>query len=52
MRWDWNKKELVEGMNPVKIAPPLWLGVLIVGGYWFIEVVCPVLGRALFGGFL
>lgn len=55
-KWDWEKKELVEGEPPEKELP-VWGELLIlpacVGiGWWFIQYVAPWLGHLLLGGFL
>lgn len=57
-KWDWEKKELLEGERPKGLSTvPESLEMFIIPtaiafGYWFIEYVAPWLGHILLGGFL
>lgn len=54
-KWDWEKRELVEGEPPERekfwFEPFLVFGAIFLG-YLFIEFICPSLGHTLFGRFL
>jgi hypothetical protein len=54
-KWDWEKRELVEGEEPIRervwFEPILVLGLIGIG-WVLVEFVCPFLGHLFFGGFL
>lgn len=54
-KWDWDKRELVEGDGPEK-DKTVWdlflVGSLVYWGYWFIEHIFPVICHFFLGGFL
>lgn len=54
-KWDFEKKELVEGEGNKELPVALELCILpacIAFGWWFIQYVAPWLGKMLLGGFL
>lgn len=58
-KWDWDKRELVEGDKPkgVKWELPDWFVPFLIPflglAFWvLVEYVAPVIGRLLFGSFL
>jgi hypothetical protein len=56
-KWDWEKRELVEGERPKGLELPEWTEPFILpalGGFmWvFIQYIAPWLGHIFFGGFL
>lgn len=57
-KWDWDKKELVEGESPDReFELPIWVEPFILPscvaiGWAFIQFIAPWLGHLLLGGWL